>query len=140
MKPKIGRATLACVIASFLLTAAARAEDKGTFWELVGLGKPDLKVVTDPWPARAGAATLKAEITPDDDDQKFSGTLEFRVSSKEKNSDAWKPMKQTRQDKDGSTYFESPRLTLGKGSWYVQFRVRSHGTTLELTDWNVIVK
>lgn len=137
---KPGRVTLAFMIgALFMSAAAARAEDKGTFWELVGLGKPDLKVVTDPWPAKAGAAALKAEITADDDDQKFAGTLEYRLSANEKNADAWRPMKQVRQDKDGSTYFESP-VSLAKGTWFIQFRVRSHGTTLELTDWRVEVK
>lgn len=136
MKAGFGWVASAFVIGSLLLAAAARAEDKGTFWELVGLGKPDLKVVTDPWPAKAGSATLKAEITADDDDQKFSGTLEYRISAHEKNSDAWKPMKQIRQDKDGSTYFESP-IKLSKGTWYIQFRVRSQGKTLELTDWSV---
>ena len=132
---------MAAVLSAFLLTAAAAAgaEEKGTFWELVGLGKPDLKVVTDPWPAKAGAATLKAEITANDDDQKFSGTLEYRISARQKNSDTWKPMKQVRQDKEGSTYFESP-VKLVKGTWYIQFRVRSAGKTLELTDWDVEVK
>lgn len=139
MRTGLGWATSAFVMGSLFLAAVARAEDKGTFWELVGLGKPDLKVVTDPWPAKAGAATIKAEITPDDDDQKFSGTLEYRISAREKNSDPWKPMKQVRQDKDGSTFFESP-IKLNKGTWYIQFRVRSHGTSLELTDWNVEVK
>jgi hypothetical protein len=134
-----GRATLTLVVVSLFLAAGARAEEKGTFWELVGLGKPDLKVVTDPWPAQAGAATLKAEVTADDDDQKFSGTLEYRIAASEKNAGTWKPMKQVRQDKDGSTYFESP-VKLSKGTWYIQFRVKSRGKTLELTDWNVDVK
>lgn len=66
------------------------------------------------------------------------GSVEYRISSKEKNSDAWKPMKQACQDKDGSTHFELP-VTPSKGTWYIQFRVRSGGTTLELTDWNVSV-
>ena len=139
MEARPGRVTLAVVIGSLFLAIGARTEDKGTFFELVGLGKPDLRVVTDPWPAKAGAATLKAEITPDDDDQKFAGTLEYRISAREKNSDAWKPMKRVRQDRDGSTFFESP-LKLSKGTWYIQFRVRSRGTTVELTDWNVDVK
>lgn len=139
MKTRLLWALSAFIIGSLVLASAARAEDKGTFWELVGLGKPDLKVVTDPWPAKAGDAKLKAEITPDDDDQKFAGTLEYRVSAREKNSDLWKPMKQVRQDKDGSTYFASP-IKLSKGSCYIQFRVRSQGKSLELTDWNVEVK
>jgi hypothetical protein len=140
MGSRLGRVTLAILIGSVFLASAVRAaEDKGTFWELLGIGKADLKVVTDPWPAKSGAASLKAEITTDDDDQKFSGTLEYRISAKEKDTDAWKPMKQVRQDKDGSTYFESP-VNLGPGTWFIQFRVRSHGTTLELTDWKVAVK
>ena len=130
---------LALLIGLLLFAPAARAEEKGTFWELVGLGKPDLRVVTDPWPPKAGTATVKAEITPDDDDQKFSGKLEYRITAREKNSEPWKPMKQLRQDKDGSTYFESP-VKLAKGTWYIQFRVRSQGKSLELTDWKLDVK
>lgn len=138
MKKVTLAATLFVLLSSAALIAA-RTEDKGTFWELVGIGKPDLRVVTDPWPAKAGNATLKAEITIDDDDQKFSGTLDYRISAKEKNSDPWKPIKQVRQERDGSPYFESP-VKLTKGTCYIQFRVRSHGKTLELTDWNVNVQ
>lgn len=123
--------------------AAAQSDKDGTFWQL--LDKAELKVVTDPWPAKAGTATLKAEITTNDDDEKFAGLLDYRLSPTEKSSAAWQSMPKVREDKDKSVYFESP-INLTAGTVYIQFRVRGAGEktndkdVLELNDWKVDVK
>ncbi len=122
---------------------AAQSDKDGTFWQLID--KADLKVVTDPWPAKAGTATLKAEITPNDDDEKFAGLLDYRISATEKNSAAWQSMPKVGEDKDKSVYFESP-IKLTAGTVYIQFRVRTAGEktsdkdALELNDWKVEVQ
>jgi len=118
------------------LTTRAADSDKGTFWELPD--KADLKVITDPWPAKAGTASLKVEVTTNDDDQKFAGSIDYRIAGSEKNSQAWKPLPKIRQDKDGSTYFEAP-ITLSKGTCYIQVRVHSKNQNVDLTDWKLDV-
>jgi len=123
--------------------ATTQSDKNGTFWQLID--KADLKVVTDPWPAKAGKATLKAEVTPNDDDEKFAGSLDYRLSPTEKSSAAWQPMPKVREDKDKSVYFESP-ITLTAGSVYIQFRVHTTGEkgsnkeVLELNDWKIEAK
>ena len=123
--------------------AAPQSDKDGTFWQLID--KADLKVVTDPWPAKAGTATLKAEIIPNDDDEKFAGSLDYRLSPAERSSAAWQSMSNVREDKDKSVYFESP-IKLTAGTVYIQFRVRGAGEktsdkdALELNDWKVEVK
>jgi hypothetical protein len=122
---------------------AAETDKRGTFFELID--KSDLKVVTDPWPAKAGAAILKAEVTADDDGEKFAGTVAYRLSPTEQSSAAWQPMPKVRDDKDKSVYFEVP-ITLNQGSVYIQFRVSGAGEKAynkeftDLTDWKVDVK
>jgi len=94
----------------------------------------------EPWPAKEGAATLKAEATMDDGDQKFAGTVAYRIAPSETNSVAWQAMPRVREDADGSIYFQVP-ITLSKGTTYVQFRVLDKGDK-EPTDldWKVVVK
>jgi hypothetical protein len=120
---------------------AAPAE-KGTFWQLID--KADLKVQTDPWPPKPGTAVLKAEITSNDDDEHFAGSLDYRLAPTAPSSAAWQPMPKVRDDKSKSVYFESP-VTLTAGTVYIQFRVHSagakdHKDALELNDWKVEVK
>ncbi len=123
--------------------AAPNQEQAGTFWEL--LDKSDLTVVTDPWPPREGAATLKAEVSTDDDDEMFTGTVAYRVAATEEDSTAWQPMPKVREGADKSVYFESP-VTLSKGTVYIEFRVRGAGESaynkdhIDLTDWKVEVQ
>ena len=95
----------------------------------------------DPWPATEGTVTLKAEATMDDGDQKFAGTVAYRIASAEQNSEPWKAMPRVSEDKDGSIHFAVP-VTLTKGAVYVQFRVRDKGDKdfTDLTDWKVTVK
>lgn len=130
--------------------AASGDEDKGTdsdskagtFWELPD--KADLKVVTAPWPAKAGPATLKAEIDPNDDGQKFSGTLLFRITAEEQSPNPWQAMPKVREGADKTIYFEAP-ISLAT-SCYIQFQVREpniagdNKNELYLTDWKVDVK
>jgi hypothetical protein len=123
--------------------AVAKDDKAGTFWELVD--KSDLKVVTDPWPPKEGAATLKAEVTTNDDDEKFTGTLAYRVVTTKESSAAWQPMSKVREGDDKSVYYES-KITLTKGPVYIQFRVHGAGENaykkeyVDLTDWKIEVK
>jgi hypothetical protein len=123
--------------------SAAPGDKSGMFWQL--LDKSELKVVTDPWPPKAGSATLKAEVSANDNEEKFAGTLDYRLSPTEKSTAPWQPLSKVREDADKSVYFESP-ITLTAGTVYIQFRVRPAGEktsdkdTLELNDWKVEVK
>jgi hypothetical protein len=123
--------------------AGVKDEKAGTFWEL--LDKSDLKVVTDPWPPKEGAVTLKAEVTANDDDEKFTGKIAYRVTTTKESSAAWQPMSKVREDNDKSVYFES-KVTLTKGPVYIQFRVHGAGASgsnkeyVDLTDWKIEVK
>ena len=94
----------------------------------------------DPWPPKAGGAMVKAEVTTDDGDQKFAGTVAFRIAPNEQNTEPWKPMPKVGEDKDGSLLFAAP-VTLNNGTVYVQFRVREKGDKnfTDLTDWKVTV-
>jgi hypothetical protein len=104
--------------------AAAADEKAGTFWEL--LDKSDLKAVTAPWPPKEGAATLKVEVTANDDEQKFAGTVAYRIAATEQSSGAWQPMPKVREGQDKTMYFEAP-ITLSNGAAYIQFRVHGAG-------------
>jgi hypothetical protein len=95
----------------------------------------------EPWPPAEGTATLKAEATMDDGDQKFAGTVAYRIAASEQSAAPWLPMPKVREDQDGSIHFAVP-VTLAKGTAYVQFRVRDKGDKdfTDLTDWKVTVK
>lgn len=95
----------------------------------------------EPWPPKEGAVTLKAEATMDDGDQKFAGTVAYRVAAAEQSAEAWKPMPKVGEDKDGSIFFATP-ITLTKGTVYIHFRVRDRGDKdfTDLTDWKLTVK
>lgn len=132
---------------------AAAAPDKGagddsskpgTFWEL--LDKSDLKVVVAPWPPRPGAATLKAEVDPNDDGQPFTGTLAFRISPTDQESSLpWHELPKGAVGQDKTVHFEAP-INLAGGSCYIQFRVKGAGEAayernhIDLTDWKLDVK
>jgi hypothetical protein len=93
------------------------------------------------WPPNDGAARLSIEITPDDADQKFAGTLEYRIAPKEEKSLAWKPLKQLKEDEEGNIHFRTA-IKLPKGTSFIQLRVRDKGDDeyTELTDWKVEVE
>ena len=95
----------------------------------------------EPWPPRAGAATLKAEATLDDWEQKFAGSVSYRVASSADGFERWQPMPKVREDAEGSVYFETP-VTLNEGQAFLQFRVMDSGDTdfTELTDWSIEVE
>lgn len=95
----------------------------------------------DPWPPKAGTVKLKAEATMDDAEQKFAGTVAYRVAASKQTSEPWKPMPRAGEDKDGTIQFAVP-LTLSQGTVYIQFRVRDAGDKefTDLTDWKVSVR
>lgn len=92
----------------------------------------------EPWPAKAGSATIKAEATMDDGEQKFAGTVAYRLASAEQNSEPWLEMPRGSGDDEENVYFQAP-ITLGKGATYIQFRVQDAGDPQpsELLDWKV---
>ena len=121
----------------------AKDDKAGTFWELVD--KSELRVVTAPWPPKEGTATLKADVTANEDGKKFTGTVACRVATAEQSSAAWQPMSRVREGGDESVYFES-KITLAKGPVFIQFRVHGAGEDaykkdyVDLTDWTIEVK
>ena len=123
-------------------TPREHIEKPATFWEL--LNDADLRVVTEPWPPKPGACRLKVEMTAPDGGGKFQGTMAYRIAKRKRDSAAWQPLSRTSTDKYGSVYFEAP-ITLGKGTAYIQFRVRGAGEemfrmdSLDLTDWKLKV-
>jgi hypothetical protein len=123
--------------------AIAKDEKAGTFWELPD--KSELRVVTAPWPPKEGPATLKAEVTANDDGGMFTGTVACRVTTTEQSSAVWQPMPKVREGNDKSVYFESA-VALNQGNVYIQFRVHGAGESaynkdhFDLTDWKIEVK
>lgn len=120
--------------------ATAEQEDASKCeWQLIDDSMFIAKI--EPWPAKEGSATLKAEATIDDFEQKFAGTVFFRVASAEQNSEPWQEMPRGSGDDDESVYFQAP-ISLGKGKNYIQFRVQDQGDPEpdELGDWKLEVK
>jgi hypothetical protein len=110
-----------------------------TFWELRDDSMLSAKI--DPAPPREGAAQLKIEITTDDNEQKFAGTLDYRMVPSGQTSMAWQPISKGRRDKEGSLHFDVP-IHFAKGETSIQFRVRDKGEEefAELTGWKILVK
>jgi len=119
---------------------AAEKEDMSKAdWQLL-----DDSIMTariEPWPPKEGPAQLKIDITADDAEQKFAGTLTYRLAPTEENSLPWVPLSKLREDEDGNVYYGAP-ITLPKGTTFIQFRVRDKEDEefTELTDWSVEVK
>ena len=119
---------------------AAEKEDMSKAdWQL--LDDSIMTASVEPWPPKAGPCQLKIDITADDAEQKFAGTLAYRLAPKEENSLPWVPLSKLREDEDGNVYYGAP-ITLPKGTTFIQFRVRDKEDEefTELTDWSVEVK
>jgi ankyrin repeat protein len=113
-------------------------EQSGTSWE-----QNDSMVLgadIEPWPAKAGNANLKIEITKDDYSRSFSGTLEYRVARAEKNSDPWVRVF-GKTDEDGE-FQATVEIALSKGENIVQFRIKGKDDKdfTELEGWPIEVK
>lgn len=93
-----------------------------------------------PWPPHKGPATLKATATMDDGEQKFAGTVRYRIAPTEQNSLEWLEMPRTGEDAE-DVFFEAP-ITLSEGTSFIQFRVQDAGDPqpTELLDWKIEVK
>lgn len=94
----------------------------------------------EPWPPHEGPATLKAKADTDDGEQKFAGTVRYRIAPTEQNSTEWLDMPRAGED-DEFVYFEVP-VTLTKGTSFIQFRVQDAGDPqpTELLDWKIELK
>lgn len=115
-------------------------DESETLWQL--RDDSDLTAKLEPWPARAGSAKLKVEISPNGHDptMPFAGTLEYRQASSEENSEPWQLMKRGRKDEDNNVKF-SEDVILAKGRTFIQFKVQpkwDKEPTI-LTDWKIKV-
>jgi ankyrin repeat protein len=103
-------------------TTPPSEDENETFWQLAD--DSVLTVRLEPWPLKAGAAKLKAEISTNGHDPNlpFSGTLEYRLASLEESSEPWTSMKRGWKDEDNNVKF-SEDVTLSKGAVFLQFKV-----------------
>ncbi|HJT32662.1 MAG TPA: hypothetical protein VJ783_11530 [Pirellulales bacterium] len=83
---------------------------------------------------------MKAKADTDDGEQKFAGTVRYRIAPAEHSSTEWLDMPRTGEDEE-FVYFEVP-VTLTKGASFIQFRVQDAGDPqpTELLDWKIEVK
>jgi hypothetical protein len=95
----------------------------------------------DPWPATAGPGTVRIEVTIDDFERQFNGTLECRIALAERNSDPWYPVKAHHTDEQKSTFYDIP-IKLRPGTFWIQFRAKvfANDDYTELTGWKVVAK
>ncbi len=94
---------------------------RSTFWQL-----PDNFVLSariDPWPPEE-FAQLRIEISENDYNQSFSGAIEFRITSSERNAETWLPLADGKKNDEGDIVFSSP-VRLLKGTNFLQFRLCS---------------
>jgi hypothetical protein len=92
---------------------------------------------TDPTPPRKGPTQLLVEITEDDFEQKFAGTLAHRVVTYAESNEPWQSMPQVREEEHGSLHFQAP-IDLPQGDVMIQFRLRDQGDEVDTDlDWNI---
>jgi hypothetical protein len=121
------------------LSDLATKEEPSTSWQIQDDAEFEAKL--DPWPPTEGCANLKIEISIDDYNRSFLGTLEYRVACCEENLEPWLPAPQGEQDEDGDVLF-SIQVQLVKGPNVIQFRFRrdTDDDFSYLKGWNLDVK
>jgi hypothetical protein len=130
--------SLVMLVSLFAFVAYVRAAEAAneTFWQLAD--DADLKVSINPWPAQQGAAAkVHASIGQNDNDQKFTGKLEYRIVATEKSTAAWTAMKPVKAKEKGDVDFEVPATLPKAAKVWIQFRVTQGGKPTELTDWSI---
>lgn len=141
--------TLLALFATLLLFACGSSDEPADAPAEEATASPEWQLLDDsmliakiePWPPTAGPATLSIEVTTDDFDQRFEGTLEYRVVESTHDFGGWEEMTDPRVGEYESVFYEAP-LTLEPGSYAVEIRLRERGATdsTELTDWRIEVK
>jgi hypothetical protein len=115
------------------------AQEPGTSWQL--LDDSNLDVGLEPWPPRAGSATLRAVATLGDwsENQILAEQLSYRIAEIEDGFDPWTQMTRIAEDEERRTF--EAAVALEPGTWFLQLKVEgsAYDEPLELTDWKVEV-
>jgi hypothetical protein len=131
---------LAVLLAGLVLAPVLRGSDKpneGT-WQLPD--NSDFKATLDPWPAKQGGqVTIHASADENDNQQKFKGTVEYRVVTQEKSTAPWLAMKPAPAKVKGNVDFEVTATLPQAAKVYVQFKIKQAADPkpTELTDWSI---
>ena len=103
----------------------------------------DFTATISPWPAMQGqSATIRGAASADDGDQKFSGTVHYRILEREDGYAAWQAMRQTSATGDDLAEFEALTTLPQADKIWIQFKLQqqSQSTPEELKDWAVELK
>jgi len=113
-------------------------DDDETFWQL-----PDDSTLTaslEPWPAKAGPAKLRIEITPNGHDSSlsFAGEICFRLSVSKDGLEPWTQIKRGRKDDENNTVFAA-QIELLPTTAFIQFKVHPQWQSEPtiLSDWDI---
>jgi len=125
-----------------LETADAAGEDQPkpqeSSWQLSD--DSDFTATISPWPAKQGqSATIRGAASTDDGDQKFSGTVHYRILEREDGYATWQPMTQTSATSADLAEFEAQTTLPQADKVWIQFKLhqQSQSTPEELKDWAV---
>jgi hypothetical protein len=108
-----------------------------SWWQLAD--DSELTAKFERTPPRLGLNRLMVELTTDDFEQKFDGTIEYRTSLTEQSDEPWRELVQVHED-ENATYYLAEIVIPPKGA-YVQFHIKdvSDEEFYDLTDWQVKV-
>lgn len=108
-----------------------------TFWQLND--DSDFTAKIEPWPAKQGqSATIRGAATPDDGEQKFSGTAHYRILEREGGYATWQPMTQTSASGAELAEFEAQTTLPSVDKVWIEFKLQQQsGSPEELKGWAV---
>ena len=106
------------------------------WWQL--MDDSILTATFEPTPPRAGKNKMLVEVTQDDFEENFGGTLAYRLSPAEESDAPWIDLTKLREDEDGTAYYEA-EIDLPPGGAFVQFHLKDAGDEefTDLTDWKL---
>ena len=96
-----------------------------------------------PWPLKQGGAVkIHAEATTDDNDEKFKGTVHYRIATAEENKAPWIAMQRGKAADKDDVAFDATATLPQAGKVWIQFKVNqtSEDEAIELTDWDVALE
>ncbi|GMU67639.1 MAG: hypothetical protein AMXMBFR36_39130 [Acidobacteriota bacterium] len=142
MKTRKVHAAFALALSALLLacggsqdSTTAGASEGSVSWEP---GEWSFDAELDPWPAPAGTpVTLRAVASVDDNDEPFSGTVSYRLTTPG-DSGIWTRMRQVGDDEGDRVYEATVTLPDEKVGIHFLVSRSNDGTTHELTDWTVV--
>ncbi len=116
-----------------------KAKEGETFWQLQD--DSVLTAVIEPWPPSDENVQLKIEVSENNYNQSFSGTIEYRITRSENNSEAWLRLRGGENNEDGDVLYSVP-IRLLRGANFIQFRTRGDGDNdfVYPEGWRVEVK